>query len=67
MHVDQGNDGEDIPKLEIVKVVLAHGNLFNDNYQKGSKVLCPFVPNRQFGQLINISPRSLIMLNTANT
>ena len=25
------------------------------------------MPNKQFGQLINISPHSLIMLNTINT
>ena len=26
-----------------------------------------FVPNKQFGQLINISQQSLIMMNTVNT
>ena len=26
-----------------------------------------FVPNEQFGQLINISPHSLTMMNTVNT
>ena len=26
-----------------------------------------FVPNKQFGQLINISPYSLIRMNTVNT
>ena len=26
-----------------------------------------FVPNKQFGQLLNISPHSLTMLNTINT
>ena len=26
-----------------------------------------FVPNKQFGQLINISPYSLTMMNTVNT
>ena len=32
-----------------------------------SKVLFSFVPNKQFGQLINISPDSLTMKNTVNT
>ena len=31
------------------------------------KFLFSFVPNKQFGQLINISPQSLIMINTVNT
>ena len=65
--VDQDKDGEDVPKLESVEVVLVHCNLVNNNYQQASKVLFTFVPNKQFGQLINISPHSLTMLSTANT
>ena len=44
-----------------------HCNLVNSNYQEASKVLFTFVPNKQFGQLINIAPHSLIMLSTTNT
>ena len=44
-----------------------HCNLLNKNYQQVSKVLFTFVPNKQFGQLINISPHLLTMLNTTNT
>ena len=65
--VDQGKDGKDVPKLESVEVVLVHCNLVNNNYQQASKVLCTFVPNKQFGQLINTAPLSLLMLNTTNT
>ena len=42
-------------------------DLVNNNYQQASKVLFTFVPNKQFGQLINISPCSLTMLSTTNT
>ena len=65
--VDQDKDGEDMPKLESAEVVLVHCNLVNNNYQQTSKVLFTFVPNKQFGQLINISPYSLTMLSTTNT
>ena len=66
--VDQDKHGEDVPKLESVEVVLVHCNLVNNNYQQASKVLFTFVPNKQVGQLINISPHSLTtMLNTKNT
>ena len=41
--------------------------LFWYNYQKASKVLFTFVPNKQFGQLTNIAPDLLTMLNTTNT
>ena len=65
-YVDQDKDGEDVPKLESVEVVLVHCNLVNNNYQQASKVLFTFVPNEQFGKLINIAPNSLIMLSTTN-
>ena len=65
--VDQDKDREYVPKLESVKVALVHCNLVNNNYQQTSKVLFTFVPNKQFGQLINIAPQSLTMLSTTNT
>ena len=65
--VDQDKDGEDVPKLESVEVVLVHCNLVNKNYEQASKVLFTFVPNKQFGQLVNILPHSLTMLSTTNT
>ena len=65
--VDQDKDGGNVPKLESVKAVLVHCNLINNNYQQASKVLFTFIPNKQFGQLINIAPHSLTMLNTTNT
>ena len=65
--VDKDKDGEDVLKLEFVEVVFVRFNLINSNYQQASKVLFTFVPNKQFGQLINISPHSLTMLGTTNT
>ena len=56
-----------MPNLESVEVSLVHCNLVNNNYEQASKVLLTFVPNKKFGQLINISLHSLTMLNTTNT
>ena len=56
-----------IKKLESVEVVSVHCNLVNKKYQQASKVLFTFVPNKQLGQLINISRNSLTMLSTTNT
>ena len=64
--IDQNKDGEIVPQLETVEVVLVHCNLVNNNYQQASKVVFTFVPNKQFGQLITITPHSLTMLKTAN-
>ena len=44
-----------------------HYNLVKNDYQNSSEVLFTFVPNKQFGQLINISPHSLTMMHTVNT
>ena len=49
-----------------VEVALVYFDLFNIKYQRASKVLFTFVPNKQFGQLINRSPHSLTMLNSTN-
>ena len=65
--VDKDKNGENVPKLEIVEVILVHCNLVNNDYQHTSKVLFTFVPNKKFGQLINISPHAFTMLNTVNT
>ena len=62
--LDKNKDGEIVPRLETVEVVLVHCNLVNNNYQQASKVLLTFVPNKQFGQLITITPHSLTMLKT---
>ena len=65
--VDSDKNSENVPKLESVEVVLVHCNLVENDYQHTSEVLSSFVPNKQFGQLINISPHSLTMMNTVNT
>ena len=56
-----------VPKLESVDLVLVHCNLVNRSYQQSSKVLFTFVPNKKYGQLITVSPETLIMLKTVNT
>ena len=34
------------------------------NYQQNSRVLYTFVPNKSFGQLLDISPKKIIVLKT---
>ena len=62
--VDGDKDGENVTKLESVEVILVHCNLVKNDHQQASKVLFTFVPNKQFGLLINISPHSLTVMNT---
>ena len=65
--IDADKNSENVPRLENVEVVLVHCNLVNNSYQQASRVLFTFVPNKQYGQLISISPNSLIFLKTMNT
>ena len=64
---NKDKDGEDVPKPESVEVVLVHCNLVNNSYQKASKVFFTFVLNKQFCQLITISPHLLTMLKGTST
>ena len=65
--VDSDKNSEDVPKLESVEVTLLPCNLVKNNYQHLSKVLFSFVLNKQFGQLTNISPNTLTIMNTIKT
>ena len=65
--IDADKNSEKVPKLENLEVVLVHCNLVNNAYQQHSRVLFTFVPTKQYGQLISISPHSLIFLKTMNT
>ena len=65
--IDADKNIENIPRLENVEVVLVHCNLVNNSYQQHWKVLFTFVPTKRYGQLISISPNSLVFLKTMNT
>ena len=50
-----------MPCLEITEVVLIHCNIVNNNFQQDTRVLYTFVPNKSFGQLLDISPKKFIL------
>ena len=58
--ITQDKNCENIPQLEITEVVLVHSDVLNNQYQYDLGVLCTFVPNKSFDQLLNISPTSYI-------
>ena len=65
--IDSDKHSENVPRLENVEAVLVHCNLVNSSYQQASRVLFTFVPTKQYGQLISISPHSSVFLKTMNT
>ena len=54
-------------KLEITEVALVHCNIVNNDYQQDWRVLCTFIPNQSFGQLLDVSPKNFIFLKTFNS
>ena len=54
--ITKDKNGENVPHLEIVEVVLVHCNLVNNDYQQNSRILYTSVPNKTFGSLSEISP-----------
>ena len=63
----KGKNGENVPHLEVVELVLVHFNLVNNDYQQDSRILYAFVPNKPFGSLLEISPTNHIFLKTFNS
>ena len=49
-----------MPYLEITEIVLIYCNVANNSYQQNSGVLYTFVPNKPFGQLLDISPENFV-------
>ena len=58
---------ENVPYLEITKVVLVHCNIANNYYQQDSRVLYTFVPNEPFGSLFETSPTNVTFLKAFNS
>ena len=65
--INKHRNGENIPHLEIVEVVLVHCNLVNNDYLQNSRILYTFVPNKTFGSLVKISPPNHVFLKTFNS
>ena len=65
--ITKDRNGENVPHLEVVELVLVHCNLVNNDYQQDSKILHTFVPNKTFGSLLEISPTNHIFLKTFNS
>ena len=60
-------NSENVPHLEVVALVLIHGNLVNNDYQQDSRILFTFVPNKTFGSLLEISPTNHVFVKTFNS
>ena len=62
--ITKDENGENVPHLAIVELVLVPCNLVNNDYQQDSRILYTFVPNKPFGSLLEISPPNHIFLKS---
>ena len=65
--INKDKNGENLPHLEVVELVLVHCNLVNNDYQQDSRILFTFVPNNLFGSLLEVSPTNHVFLKTFNS
>ena len=60
--INKDKNGENVPHLEITEVILVQCNIVNNDYQQDLRILYTFVPNKPFGNLLQISPKCPIFL-----
>ena len=65
--IDATKNGENVPKLEIVRNDLVFCNLVENVYLQDSKLLLSFVPNSGFGSLLSITPQALKYCDTVGS
>ena len=65
--ITQYENSENVTHLEITEAVSVPCNIVNNDYRQDSTVLYIFVPNKSFGQLLDISSKSSRSLKTFNS
>ena len=60
-------NGENVPHLEIAKVITVNCNIVNKDYREKSRVLHTFVPNKLLGLLSEILSTSFTFLKIFNS
>ena len=56
-----------VSRLEITEVLLIRYNIVNNDYQQDSGVWYIVLPNKSFGQLLDISQKKITFLRTFNS
>ena len=65
--ITKDENGKNVLHLEITDIVLVQCNVVNNDYQQNSRVLYTFVPNKSFGQLLDISLKNFIFFKHFNS
>ena len=65
--IDKTKNGEYVPSLEVIEVVLFQCNLVDNPYQRMSEGLYTFTSDKSYAYLLNVEPSNLVFLKTYNT
>ena len=65
--IDTTKNGENVPKVEIVRNVLVFSNIVQNVYLQDSKLLFSFAFNSRFGSLLSITPQALKYCDTVDS
>ena len=60
--IDDKKDGENMPSLEVVEVVLVQCNLVDNQYEHKPEVLYTFTLNKFYAYLLSVEPSNLVFL-----
>ena len=60
--VTKDENGENMPNLEITEAALIPCNVVNNNNEQDSRFLYTFISNKTFRQLLDVSPKTYILL-----
>ena len=63
--IDETKNGENVPSLEVVEVVLVQCNLVDNQYQQKSEIYT-FTLYKSYAYLLNIESSNLLFLKTCN-
>ena len=58
--ITKDKNGENVPHLEVVELVLVHCNLFNNDYQQDLRILYTSVSNKPFGCSLEFHLKSIL-------
>ena len=65
--ITKDENGENMSHLEITESVLGHCIIAGNDYQQDSRVLYTLIPNKCSGQLLDITPKSFLLLKAFNS
>ena len=65
--IGKTKNGEKVPSLEVIEVVLVQYNLVDNQYQQISEALWTFMPNKSYAYLLNVEPSNWVFWKTYNT